>query len=53
MSEAETALDAGVPVPASPTAARRITPVAAWLCAVLLALLVLHVLGVDVDGWLA
>jgi hypothetical protein len=40
-----------VPEPASPTAVRRIALVGGWFGAVGLALLVLHLLGVDVEGW--
>ena len=36
---------------ASPPASRRVVLVVGWLAAVALALLVLHVLGADVEGW--
>jgi uncharacterized membrane protein YbhN (UPF0104 family) len=36
---------------ASPSAARRIALVVGWLCGVALAVLVLHLLGIDVEGW--
>lgn len=50
MSHGQTALDAGAAEP-TPGAARRIVLVVGWLCAVALAVLVLHLLGVDVEGW--
>jgi phosphatidylinositol alpha-mannosyltransferase len=52
VSEVETALDAGAPEPAPPTTVRRVTLVVGWLAAVLLVLLVLHLIGADVEGWL-
>ena len=51
MSEGGAALDAGATEPASPGAVRRIVLVVGWLCAVALVVLVLHLLGVDVEGW--
>ena len=50
MSHGQTALDARAAEP-TPGAARRIVLVVGWLCAVALAVLVLHLLGVDVEGW--
>ena len=50
MSHGQTALDAGAAEP-TPGAARRIVLVVGWLCAVALAVLVLHLTGVDVEGW--
>ena len=50
MSHGQTALDARAAEP-TPGAARRIVLVVGWLCAVGLAVLVLHLLGVDVEGW--
>jgi len=50
VGQGETALDAGTAEP-TPGAVRRIVLVAGWLCAVALAVLVLHLLGVDVEGW--
>ena len=49
MSEGETALDARAGEPPSPTVLRRIVLVVGWLAAVALVLLVLHLLGVDVE----
>ena len=51
VSEGGAALDAGATEPASPGAVRRIVLVVGWLCAVALVVLVLHLLGVDVEGW--
>jgi len=48
----ETALEAGAAEP-TPGALGRIVLVVGWLCAVALAVLVLHLLGVDVGGWFA
>lgn len=50
MSQGERALDPGATEP-SPGAVRRIALVVGWLCAVALVVLVLHLLGVDVEGW--
>jgi uncharacterized membrane protein YbhN (UPF0104 family) len=51
VSEDRAALAAGPVDPASPGAGRRIALVVGWLCAVAFAVLVLHLLGVDVEGW--
>ena len=53
MSEGETALDARAGEPPSPTVLRRVVLVVGWLAGVALVLLVLHLLGVDVEGALA
>lgn len=52
MGQGETALEAGAAEP-TPGALGRIVLVVGWLCAVALAVLVLHLLGVDVGGWFA
>jgi hypothetical protein len=52
VSHGETALEAGAAEP-TPGALRRIALVVGWLCAVALAALVLHLLGIDVEGWFA
>jgi len=50
VTEAEAALEPGATEP-TPGARRRIALVIGWLCAVALVVLVLHLLGVDVEGW--
>jgi uncharacterized membrane protein YbhN (UPF0104 family) len=50
VSRGETALDPGAIEP-SPGGVRRIALVVGWLSAVALVVLVLHLLGVDVEGW--
>ena len=50
MSEGETALEAGANE-SPPGAVRRVALVVGWLCAVALVVFVLHLLGVDVEGW--
>jgi uncharacterized membrane protein YbhN (UPF0104 family) len=47
----QTTVEAGALAPASPSAGRRIALVVGWLSAVALVVLVLHLLGVDVEGW--
>jgi phosphatidylinositol alpha-mannosyltransferase len=51
VSEGETALDTRAGEPPSPTVLRRVVLIVGWLAAVALVLLVLHLLGVDVEGW--